>query len=291
MPTIPQSEIPKPQSWDEFEDIVWDIYSRDWRDPNTERNGRNGQRQHGVDIYGKPSHLNGEYAGIQCKLSSDSKLTENKIKDEIAEAEKFTPPLAEYFIATTEPRDANLQKAVREIDRERRAAGKFSVIVVFWETLTSKLSNPSNNDLLKKHYGDWINRSLSIAKQIEVIGELNTLLVQAQREFRSLISLVRPQEEHVKREILEATRTSKEVLFNFFDEKRLYLDEDICTKMEKFLQKLEQIWTDYYLSQVYNHTKDFEAAARMSRGFKVVTEEIPKLRQEIELEFRRVTAK
>ena len=30
MPTVPQSELPRPKSWDEFEDIVWDLYRRLW---------------------------------------------------------------------------------------------------------------------------------------------------------------------------------------------------------------------------------------------------------------------
>ncbi len=55
MPTIPQSELPKPKSWDEFEDIVWDLYTRRWRDPHADRYGRGGQPQHGVDIVGRPA--------------------------------------------------------------------------------------------------------------------------------------------------------------------------------------------------------------------------------------------
>jgi len=55
MPTIPQSELPRPKSWDEFEEIVWDIYQRLWKDPHAQRYGRSGQAQQGVDIYGQPS--------------------------------------------------------------------------------------------------------------------------------------------------------------------------------------------------------------------------------------------
>ncbi len=27
MPTLPTAELPKPKSWDEFEEIVWDIFT------------------------------------------------------------------------------------------------------------------------------------------------------------------------------------------------------------------------------------------------------------------------
>ena len=46
-----------------FEDIVWDIYTRKWNDPDAQRYGRTGQPQQGVDVYGRPAELDGRYAG------------------------------------------------------------------------------------------------------------------------------------------------------------------------------------------------------------------------------------
>jgi hypothetical protein len=163
MPTVPQSELPRPKSWDEFEDIVWDLYVRLWSDPSAQRYGRSGQAQQGVDIYGQPGHLGGQYAGIQCKRYDAGNLTQAKIEAEIAKAETFDPPLAEYLIATTEPRSATLQQAVRKISEERQATADFLVHIVFWEDLCNHLADPTNNDLLQKHYGDWISRFQDIA--------------------------------------------------------------------------------------------------------------------------------
>jgi tetratricopeptide (TPR) repeat protein len=156
MPTVPQSELPKPKSWDEFEDIVWDLYKRVWGDPDAQRYGRTGQAQQGVDIYGRPARLGGRYAGIQCKRYDATKLTRAAVEKEIAKAEEFEPALAEYIVATTDRRDATLQRDVREIDEERRAADKFPVRVVFWEDLCSLLAHPENRDILQKHYGEWL---------------------------------------------------------------------------------------------------------------------------------------
>ena len=66
MPTFPTAELPVPESWEEFEAIVADVIERKWNDPYTTRNGRQGQAQDGVDIYGNPSHLDRELAGVQC---------------------------------------------------------------------------------------------------------------------------------------------------------------------------------------------------------------------------------
>lgn len=42
MPDPPRSELHPPKSWDEFEDIVLDLYTWHWDDPNADRYGRSG---------------------------------------------------------------------------------------------------------------------------------------------------------------------------------------------------------------------------------------------------------
>jgi len=50
------NEQPRPPpSWDKFEEISADLFSRIWKDNQLVCYGRAGQRQHGVDIYGKDS--------------------------------------------------------------------------------------------------------------------------------------------------------------------------------------------------------------------------------------------
>lgn len=92
MPTVSTSELPIPKSWDEFEDIVWNLYTRKWSDPHAKRFGRQGQGQYGIDIYGQPAYLHGQYAAIQCKRYSKTKLTTKLIQDEIAQLKKLPPP-------------------------------------------------------------------------------------------------------------------------------------------------------------------------------------------------------
>lgn len=48
-------QLRPPPSWDKFEEICADLFSRIWKDNQLVRYGRAGQRQHGVDIYGKDS--------------------------------------------------------------------------------------------------------------------------------------------------------------------------------------------------------------------------------------------
>src|SRR5689334_14175302 len=67
MPSPSTTKLPIPKSWDEFEDIVSDVLRVRWATPHVTRNGRSGQKQHGVDIYAIASHLGQRYAGAQCK--------------------------------------------------------------------------------------------------------------------------------------------------------------------------------------------------------------------------------
>ncbi len=154
MPTPVTSDLPKPKSWDELEDILWKIYSKKWQDPHAQRYGRSGQAQHGVDIYGQTDGA-GAYIGVQCKRYENGKLTAAIVEEEISKAEGFSSPLTEYIIATTASRDVDLQDFVRHLNEGRQAQGKFPVRIVFWEDISAFLVEPNNRDLLVEYYAEW----------------------------------------------------------------------------------------------------------------------------------------
>ena len=140
MPTLSMAQLPPPASWDEFEEIVWDLLAHEWDDPNTVRHGRQGQPQNGVDIYGRRKGR-GLYIGAQCKLHSGSnRLTYREVVDEVEKAEEFEPPLGEFLIVTTARRDAGVQREVRLLSTDRENAGRFGVHVRFWEDVVARLA-------------------------------------------------------------------------------------------------------------------------------------------------------
>ncbi|MBW4670436.1 MAG: NACHT domain-containing protein [Cyanomargarita calcarea GSE-NOS-MK-12-04C] len=154
MPIPATSELPKPKDWNEFEDIVWEIYTRKWQDSHAQRYGRSGQEQHGIDIYGKPKDSN-SYIAIQCKRYRNGKLSDKNIEEEVKKTQLFTSEIKEYIIATTESRDRKLQDYLREVNNERKLENKFLIGIVFWEDICNELAAPSNSDLLKKYYSVW----------------------------------------------------------------------------------------------------------------------------------------
>src|SRR5262249_31883388 len=124
MPTIASSNVPTPKSWDEFEDIMLAAAKLRWDSSDFFRNGRSGQKQDGVDIWGHDD--DNRHLGIQCK-NTVSGVTLKTVEAEITNAQAFKPNLDRLYVATTAKRDAVLQKEVREISHQRAKAGLFKV--------------------------------------------------------------------------------------------------------------------------------------------------------------------
>ncbi len=152
MSTFTQYQVPAPRSWDAFEDLCHDLWRRVWNDPNTQKNGRRGQAQCGVDVYGRPG--SGEnYEGVQCKGKDrgfGSKLTLAELRAEVERAKDFTPKITHFIIATTAPNDAKLQKEARLISEAHRKLGLFGVDVYGWDEVTSRIDDYP--ELKDKHF-------------------------------------------------------------------------------------------------------------------------------------------
>lgn len=170
------AELPPPGSWDEFEEIVWDLLTNEWNDPNTVRHGRQGQAQQGVDIYGRRAGQ-GAYIGAQCKVhSGSSRLTYQEILDEVEKAEAFEPSLGEFLVATTAKRDAGVQQAVRLLSAERAGASNFLVYIWFWEDIQSRLT--AHTELVEKHYPQFFPspRAVTAATRYQLPSPLSSFI-------------------------------------------------------------------------------------------------------------------
>jgi hypothetical protein len=147
MPTISSSIIPPPKSWEEFEDITLSATKIRWKSTEFFGNGRRGQRQDGVDVFGTTP--DGKLVGVQCKNTS-SGLAESVVMKEIGNAESFEPALSSLYVATTAHRDATLQESIRKISADRKAVGKFSIEILFWEDIAGDLA--TDEQAFFKHY-------------------------------------------------------------------------------------------------------------------------------------------
>lgn len=131
-----KKSIRPPENWQDFETLCKKLFGEIWGCSNTiMKNGRLGQLQAGVDVYGKPKGEN-EYWGIQCKGKdnySKSKLTKKEIDEEITKALNFKPPLKTFIFATTAQKDVEIEEYIRLKDTESCSSGKFAIAIYSWQ--------------------------------------------------------------------------------------------------------------------------------------------------------------
>lgn len=156
MSRLPDIQFTPPESWEKFESLIQELYGKEWKDPNIHKNGRRGQPQKGVDVWGHENQ-NGKtdnFSGIQCKdkdVYPQKKLTYKEVTDEVGKAEGFMPKLSHYYITTTVPRDSALQEKVRLFNEKQRKSKKLQVTIKFWEDVRDAVKR--NPDIAPPYFG------------------------------------------------------------------------------------------------------------------------------------------
>lgn len=159
-----KQQLRKPENWQDFEELCRMLWAEIWNCPETKKNGRNGQDQHGVDVSGTPSWEVAEYYGIQCKGKDDythAQLTEKEIDREIEKAKNFKPQLKKFYFATTANKDATIEEYVRLKDVECRKAGLFEVHLFSWEEIVTLIDQ-------NKRTHDWYVRKINFKTLYDV---------------------------------------------------------------------------------------------------------------------------
>lgn len=151
MPTPATCHYPKTKDAGEFEELALDLLARRAR-ARLQRNGRSGQRQHGVDLVGPFEVEPTKLLGVQCK--NVASLTIELINREVTLAEGFQPQLARFCVVTSLDRDAELQREVRLLAQKRATKGLFEVEIAFWQDIESELGG--HHDLIAKHYPAFV---------------------------------------------------------------------------------------------------------------------------------------
>src|SRR6266699_2201078 len=122
MTDITNQVLPEPKNWQDFERLCFDLYRHIWKTTDADMNGRTGQPQAGVDVYGT-DRVEDKFVGVQCKGKDQgygANLTQRELRDEIKKAKNFIPALDIFVLATTAPNDVNIQQTARIISREHK---------------------------------------------------------------------------------------------------------------------------------------------------------------------------
>ncbi len=168
MPTRVDYSIPPPTTWESFENLCRDLWAEEWNYTNTQKNGRKGQPQNGVDVYGEPKP--NYWVGVQAKVKGQlpaKTLNITELHAEIEKAKNFIPKLKEYIVATTGSKDVNIQEEARKITEKNRKNGLFDVFVYCWEDIEPLLKKHQNVHKLHypQHFPD-LKAIESLSKQV-----------------------------------------------------------------------------------------------------------------------------
>ena len=186
MPTLSTSHFPPPVSWEDLELLVWRLFKAVWNDPYAQRNGRTGQEQQGVDIFGRPDH--GEtWDGIQVKGKHGffgQGISEQELRAEAQKARNFVPSLKNFIMVTSARRDQATQQIARQITEENLPLGLFSVSVFGWDDIEERLAEFP--DVIREHYPEFkIGRAETSSPQSGFAEQLS--LAQVGELIRSLL--------------------------------------------------------------------------------------------------------
>lgn len=179
--------IPKPKDWQALERHCRLLFELSFGDPAVQNNGRTGQPQHGVDIFGRRDGGKGRRVGIQCKgkdADYGGEVTEAELRAEVKKTEGFLPPIEEFILVTTAPNDQKIQLAARLLEEELRVGGRELVIQVWgWERVQQEINRFA--DAIKAFHPDatpFTDRILDEA------GELKNLVTEGHAEISGQLS-------------------------------------------------------------------------------------------------------
>lgn len=132
----------KPSNWQDFEKLCKLLWGEIWNCEDTiKQHGRQGQNQHGVDVYAYVEKYKG-YCGIQCKGKdgyTNAELTEAEVDSEIEKALTFEPELKLLVFVTTANKNAKIEAYIRKKDIENRKKCLFAVDIASWEDIVDHL--------------------------------------------------------------------------------------------------------------------------------------------------------
>lgn len=192
-------QLRKPQNWQDFETLCKKLWGEIWECPEIKKNGRAGQNQHGVDIFGIPKG-EAQYYGIQCKGKDEythKQLTKEEIDREVKRAKNFHPPLKKLYFVTTANKDSETEKIVRMKDVENRKNGLFEIHLFSWEDIVELIDeNKQTHDWYLKSQNFKFRKKVKVtfqggSEQIEIIVPfLKKVFHYKQRPVRPVDSII-----------------------------------------------------------------------------------------------------
>ncbi len=179
----------RPNNWQDFETLCKKLWGEIWDCPEIKKNGRAGQIQHGIDVYGIPFGLD-KYYGIQCKGKDEytnKQFNEDEIKAEIEKAKLFQPSLKKLYFATTAVKDTGIEEFVRKQNIQNIANGLFEVHIFSWEDIVDLIDeNKRTHDFYVR------SQNFKTSKSVAVTFNDNLTEITLTPKYKKTITQYRP---------------------------------------------------------------------------------------------------
>ncbi|MBI3351426.1 MAG: hypothetical protein HY036_02500 [Nitrospirae bacterium] len=213
-------QIPPPANWQNFESLCCDLWAEIWKDPNTKKNGRLGQIQNGVDVCGRPNQ-GVKWAGVQCKgkdIFSNKMLTKKELLSEVEKAKQFVPALSEFIIATTGPKDKNIEELARKLTEENLSNSLFSIHVWSWSDIVLRLEDFQH--LIEKYYPASSLNTKALRSGIDDIKESTKAILENYSEIKSSISSLSQDKQSIQKFNSTGFFEEIDIIDNTLDDRR-----------------------------------------------------------------------
>ena len=180
----PGTALHKPKDWPAFERLCVELLSDLLDDVHTDLNGRGGQRQAGIDLYGNDRRT-GALVGVQCKKRDGRSyprhagLSIKELDAAVVEARTFQPALSELVILTTGPNDAVIQERARALSLPDEQGHAMRVVVHGWAWVEARAVR--DPDIAVRHHLVALTEQAPIANgdHSRIACEIGTRLARA----------------------------------------------------------------------------------------------------------------
>lgn len=142
-----------------------------------------------------------------------------------------------------------------------------------------------DNELQGKLFEFQTKFSLYHQRRAEVIGELYGMLHEAVESVSTLISPIQFDDGKSQAESYNETLAKCRTLREFFMKRRIFLEEDVCDKLDSILQNMHVALTGFRISQ----EEPRQAGDRYMRdeAWNVINEAVPLVKNDLERQFRK----
>ena len=279
-----QKNLPKPNNWEEFEDICLALWKKIWNDQHAQKYSTNQQGQKGIDIDGFPNGGTNRHA-IQCKANTKTnKLNQKEVEENIKTAsEEQNPAIKELIIATTADRNPNDQDFIRKLSIEYQNKCNLRIVLYSWNEIEEKLHE--HPELVGKFYREFFISLITLGSTIFLAHINNELEQNDSKNYQPVINIYRNLISQItlitKAPSEESEEKSSSILLN---EIRNCLNSSQVSNAFEKLNVFKEIYYSevdndekfryhYYLGDAYNEINELQLC---SENFLLAFENNPK---------------